>query len=129
MAWRDVTNTFSEKRRHYKDTYLEIDEVLEGGKETAEVSLFSCDDGIYEIYMSYGIMYGISYVDKVKADAQREAMKKDLEEEYEKTNGEGPSDDFINAFCKKYEIGIPNDIFFDFDIVKMAEKLDKIFRH
>ena len=27
--WRNVTNTFSEERRHYRDTYLEICEVYD----------------------------------------------------------------------------------------------------
>ena len=61
--WVDVTNTFSEKARHYKNTYLEIDEVYDG---VVEVSLFSSKEGLYEIYFSYGKMYGIIYVDAKK---------------------------------------------------------------
>ena len=34
--WKDVTEYFSEYARHYKETYLEIDEVL---SEEVEVSL------------------------------------------------------------------------------------------
>lgn len=34
--WKDVTEYFSEDARHYKETYLEIDEVL---NEEVEVSL------------------------------------------------------------------------------------------
>ncbi len=32
--WIDVTNTFSESQRHYKNTYLEICEVTHVKKET-----------------------------------------------------------------------------------------------
>lgn len=28
--WENVTDNFTEKQRHYKDTYLEIDNVLDG---------------------------------------------------------------------------------------------------
>lgn len=35
--WVDVTDTFSESRRHYRNTYLEICEVL---NEEVEISLF-----------------------------------------------------------------------------------------
>ena len=36
--WRNVTNTFSEERRHYSNTYLEICEVYD---EAVEVGVFS----------------------------------------------------------------------------------------
>lgn len=36
--WRNITNTFSEERRHYSNTYLEICEVYD---EAVEVSVFS----------------------------------------------------------------------------------------
>ena len=36
--WRNVTNTFSEERRHYSNTYLEICEVYD---EVVEVGVFS----------------------------------------------------------------------------------------
>ena len=35
--WENVTESFSEDERHYKDTYLEINEVYDG---IVEVSLF-----------------------------------------------------------------------------------------
>ncbi len=59
--WVDVTSTFSESQRHYKNTYLEICEVFD---EVVEISLFSSEVGPYEIYFSFGIMYGIVYTDK-----------------------------------------------------------------
>lgn len=115
--WVDVTDTFSEKARHYKDTYLEIDEVYDG---VVEVSLFSSKDGIYEIYFSYGIMYGIIYVEEEKAHEKREEIKIELAKEYEK-HKEPPSD-FINSFCKKHRVCMPSDILFDpspmFDLFK-----------
>lgn len=48
--WEDKTDNFIEKERHYKDTYLEISEVLDN---TIEASLFSSEVGDYEIYVCY----------------------------------------------------------------------------
>lgn len=61
-------------------------------------------------------MAGIVYVDEKEAYEIREQIKKDIEEEYEK-NGE-PSDDFINEFGEKYNICIPDDLYFNFDFEK-----------
>lgn len=107
-AWRDVTETFSEESRHYKDTYLEIDEVY---NEEVEVSLFSTQEGSYEIYLSYGRLYGIIYVEADEADAKREEVKRELAQEYEKHKE--PTGEFINSFCEKHQVCLPNDIFFD----------------
>lgn len=107
-TWRDVTETFSEEQRYYKDTYLEIDEVY---NEEVEVSLFSTQEGPYEIYVSYGIMYGIIYVDAGEAEKKREEVKKELAQEYEKHRE--PTGDFINSFCERHNVCLPNDIFFD----------------
>lgn len=107
-TWRDVTETFSEDRRYYKDTYLEIDEVY---NEEVEVSLFSAQEGPYEIYFSYGCLYGIIYVEADKADAKREEVKKELAQEYEKHKR--PTGEFINSFCEKHQVSLPNDIYFD----------------
>ena len=46
MQWRNVTEEFSEDQRHYKNTYLEICEVM---GEDLEISLFSSLTGPYEI--------------------------------------------------------------------------------
>ena len=70
--WKNVTDSFSEEQRHYKNTYMEICEVYD---EVVEVSLFSSKTDPYEIYFSYGIMYGIIYVEKEDADAKREEIK------------------------------------------------------
>lgn len=113
--WVNVTDTFSESQRHYKNTYLEICEVL---NEELEVSLFSSEDDPYEIYFSFGIMYGIVYAEKEKAYEKREQMKAELEEEYRKNKE--PSADFINSFAKKYEVCIPSDTFFDEDALMEA---------
>lgn len=106
--WENVTEYFSETERHYKDTYLEINEVYDG---TVEVSLFSSKDGIYEIYFSYGILYGIIYVDSKKAYSKREEIKDELEQEYRKHKE--PTREFVNTFCKKHKVCMPNDILFD----------------
>lgn len=106
--WKNVTSFFSEDERYYKDTYMEINEVYD---EVVEVSLFSSEDEPYEIYFSFGIFYGIIYVDEDKAYSKREEVKNELAEEYDKYKK--PSGDFINEFCKKHEVCMPNDIFFD----------------
>lgn len=106
--WKNVTEFFSEDERHYKDTYLEIDEVYDG---TIEVSLFSSQEGLYEIYISYGIMYGIIYVEEERADTKREEVKNELAQEYQKHKE--PTDEFINEFCEKHKVCMPNDILFD----------------
>ena len=108
MEWKDVTNHFTEEERQYNDKYLEIDEVYD---EVVEVSLFYSNDDIYEIYISYGIMCGIIYVEKEKAHNLREEIKEVLAKEYQ-TNKE-PTDKFIERFSNKYEISIPDDLFFD----------------
>ena len=107
--WENVTELFSEEDRHYKNTYMEINEVYDG---KIEVSLFSSKDGLYEIYFSYGILYGIIYVDAEKAALKREEIvKNELAQEYQ--NHKEPTSEFINAFCKKHEVCLPNDILFD----------------
>lgn len=110
MQWRDVTETFSERQRHYKKTYLEICEVYD---EEVEVSLFSSEEGPYEIYFSYGIMYGIIYVEEGEADSKREEVKRELQEEYQKRKE--PSNKFMKEFCKRHDVCFPNDIVFDTD--------------
>ena len=111
MKWENVTDTFTESERHYNGKYLEICEVY----DKLEVSLFSSEEDLYEIYMSFGIMYGIIYVDKEKATTLHQEIKTELVEEYSKNKE--PSDGFINSFAKKYEVCIPNDIFFNFDFM------------
>lgn len=111
MKWLDKTDTF--KERHWKDKYLEICEVLD---DKIEVNLYSCNDiNNYEIYVSYGIMYGIVYAHKDNVKELREEIKKVIFEDYTK-NGyseDMPTDEFIKGFSTKYDIQIPNDIFFD----------------
>ena len=111
MKWIDKTNTF--EKREWKDKYLEICEVLD---DKIEVNLYSCEDiNNYEIYVSYGVMYGIVYAHKDKAIELREEIKKVIYDDYIK-NGyskDMPTDEFINEFYKKYNIQIPYDMFFD----------------
>lgn len=106
--WVNVTKFFSEKERHYSDTYLEIDEVYD---ENIEVSLFSSKVGFYEIYFSYGKLYGIIYAEEENAYLKREEIKKELVFEYQ--NHKEPTTDFINMFCEKHKVCMPNDILFD----------------
>lgn len=87
---------------------MEIDEVYDG---KIEVSLFSSKDGLYEIYFSYGKFYGIIYEDAEKAYSKREEIKNELAKEYQKHKE--PTSKFINSFCKKHKVCMPNDILFD----------------
>ena len=107
-TWKNVTESFSKSQRYYKDCYLEIDEVYD---EHVEVSLFSSQKGLYEIYVSYGCMYGIIYVEAEEAEAKREEVKIVLEKEYQKHKE--PTDEFINEFAAKYKLCMPNDVLFD----------------
>jgi len=97
--WENVTEFFSEEDRHYKNTYMEINEVYDG---KVEVSLFSSKDDI---------LYGIIYVDAKNADSKREDIKNELAQEYQ--NHKEPTSEFINSFCEKHKVCIPGDIFFD----------------
>lgn len=108
MNWKNVTECFTEEQRHYNGKYLEIDEVYD---DVVEVSLFSSKDDLYEIYISYGIMCGIVYVEEEKAYNLREEIKKVLADEYAKNKK--PTGEFIDKFDKKYNICLPNDLFFD----------------
>ena len=109
MKWIDKTDTFEE--RCWKKRYLEICEVLD---EKIEVNLYSCDDiNNYEIYVSYGVMYGIVYVHKDKVIELREEIKDLIYNDYVK-NGyskDMPINEFIRDFDKKYNIQIPHDLF------------------
>ena len=105
--WKNVTDTFSEEQRHYNGKYLEIDEV--------EVSVFSADDEPYEIYFSYDKYYGIVYAEKEKVYEIRDEMKRELQAEYDKSRK--VSNEFIRKFSEKYDVCIPNDIYFNFDIM------------
>jgi len=103
--WENVTEFFSEDERHYKNTYLEMNEVYNG---KIEVSLFSSKEGLYEIYFSYGRLYGIIYVDAEKAESKREEVKNELAQEYQKH--EEPTSEFVNVFCEKHKVSLPNDL-------------------
>lgn len=105
--WINVTDAFSESQRHYKNTYLEISEVFD---EVVEVSLFSSEDSMYEIYFSFERMYGIVYANKNDANDKRERMKSELKQEY--LRNKKPSDEFVNSFVNKFDVRLPNDVLF-----------------
>lgn len=107
LEWKDVTDTFDEESRHWRGRYMEICEVA-GDK--IECSLFSCEDDDWEIYFSFGIMYGVVYATAKEARKKRQAIMKDIAEEYSK-NGEKPSGEFMNSFDKKYHVDIMNALF------------------
>lgn len=111
--WKNVTDCFSEEQRHYNGKYLEIDEVYD---DEVEVSVFSATDDPYEIYFSYDRFYGIVYAEKEKVYEVRDEMKRELQAEYEKNKK--VTDDFINQFAEKYDVCMPADILFNFDLSK-----------
>jgi len=106
--WVDVTQFFTEEERHYKDLYMEINEVYD---DLIEVSLFSSEEDLYEIYFSFERMHGIIYVEAEGAYSKREEIKNELVCEYLKN--EKPSSAFVNEFCEKHEVALPNNLFFD----------------
>ena len=124
MNWIDKTDDF--ETRDWKDKHLIQCEVLD---DKIEVNLYSrADINNYEIYVNYGIMYGIVYAHKDNAEELREEIKDVIYNDYI-TNGysdDMPSDDFIHKFSEKYNICIPNDIFFDEEefMKKMMEFMD-----
>jgi len=110
-SWNNVTGTFSDKQRRYKNMYLEICEVYD---EKLEVSLFSSIVDLYEIYFSYGKFYGIIYVEKKNATEKYETVKNELELEY--CQHKDPTTTFINEFAEKNRVSLPNDVFFNFKL-------------
>ena len=110
-TWRNVTGVFSDKQRSYKNMYLETCEVYDG---ILEVSLFSSAVDSYEIYFSYGIFYGIIYVERENAVEKYETVKNELELEYQQHKE--PTATFINEFAKKNRVCMPSDVFFDFQM-------------
>ena len=126
MKWIDKTDYFEEK--DFKNKHLLICEILD---DKIEVNLYSTDDiNNYEIYVSYGVMYGIVYVHKDKAYELREEIKKLIYDDY-MVNGyskDMPTDEFIRNFGDKYHICIPSDIFFDEEefMNRMLELFDKM---
>lgn len=117
--WVNVTECFSEEQRQYRNKYLEVDWVYD---DVVEVSLFSSQVDPYEIYVCYGIMYGIIYVGKENAYQKYEEVKKEREEEYNKHNK--PTDEFIDYFANKHHLSLPNDVVFDSD--KLMEAMSKM---
>ena len=109
--WKNVADTFSEEQRDYNGKYLEIDEVY---NDEVEVSVFSADDEPYEIYFNYDIFYGIVYAEKEKVYEIRDEMKRELQSEYDRNKK--VTDEFIEKFSEKYDVCMPNDIYFNFDI-------------
>ena len=109
--WKDVTDYFSEDQRYYNGKYLEIDEVYD---EVVEVSVFSAVDDPYEIYFSYDIFYGIVYAKEENVYEIRDEMKRDLQTEYDKNKE--VTDEFINKFSQKYDVCMPEDVLFNFDL-------------
>lgn len=111
--WKNVTDYFSEEQRHYNGKYLEIDEVYD---DEVEVSVFSALNEPYEIYFSYDKFYGIVYAEKEVVYEVRDKMKRELQAEYEKNKK--VTNEFINQFAEKYDVNMPPDILFNFDLSK-----------
>lgn len=121
--WIDVTNTFTEERKHYNGVYLEFSNVYVDGEcdaddvdeESAiiEVCYYSSETKPYEIYFTFGKMFGIIYTNEKDGRSLVEKVKDELVKEYEKNKE--PSNSFINTFCEKYDVCISNDMFFNFD--------------
>lgn len=108
--WKDVTNYFSEKQRHYNGKYLELDLVIDN---IAEIQLYRVINtsefpGKYEIFVNLGDRYGSLYKDDPYETF--EAIKKELYDESFKENKF--SHEFYSKLSKKYGISFPTDAFF-----------------
>jgi len=123
--WKDLTDTFSEKQRHYNGKYLEKDMVLDG---KVEVSYFSEPKGDCEIYVSFGNMVGVVYVTPENYEETFQNIQEDFEKEYIKLKGNVSDirDGFIHSCVKKYSICMPDDLFVNFDFDEFVKALDKI---
>lgn len=119
--WKDVTDTFSESRRHYKNMYLEVCEIY----ENAEVNLYSSMIDPYEIYFSYGRMYGIIYTNEEECEELREKVKTDIAHAYDQS--EEPTSEFVEEFFEKYDAQFPSDTLFDTE--KMMNALLGMFEN
>lgn len=110
--WKNVTEYFSEEQRHYNGKYLEINEVYD---DLVEGSVFSAIGDPYEIYFSYDRFYGIVYVQEENVYEIRDEMKRELQAEYEMNKN--VTGEFINKFAEKYDVCMPEDIFFNFGLL------------
>ena len=82
--------------------------------DEVEISVFSAEDEPYEIYFSYDKYFGIVYAEKENVYEIRDEMKWELQAEYGRNKK--VTNEFICKFSRKYDVCMPNDIFFNFDI-------------
>lgn len=121
--WLDVTDNFSEEERHYKKTYLEISEVY---GDDMEVGLFTSDEVDNEIYFSWDYFYGVIYAEKEKVHALWKTVKKELQEEHDRT--EKPEEDFVNAFAEKYKVDFMDALIDTGEIMQAMFDMTDIFK-
>ena len=108
LKWKDVTKTFEEERRYYRNTYLKKCEILPDGIEVSKFIALS-DNDKDEIYVNFGILNGVTYVPKYEIDARYRQIKREIKAEYIKNKK--PSEDFVNSFAQKYKLDIFNSVF------------------
>ena len=108
LKWKDVTKTFDEERRYYRNTYLQKCEILPDGIEVSKFIALSENDKD-EIYVNFGILNGVAYVPKYETDARYRQIKREIKAEYIKNKK--PSENFINSFAIKYKLDIFNSVF------------------
>ena len=111
--WKDVTNYFSESRRHYNGKYLELDLVLE---EKYEIQRYVVIDGDfeadYEIFVNVGKYYGSIYTNE--PDRVFEEVKNEIYKESFKKNKFNVK--FYEKLRDKYGLGLYNDAFFNLNL-------------
>ena len=108
IKWKDVTKTFEEERRYYRNTYLEKCEILSDDIEVSKFIALS-DNEKDEIYVNFDILNGVTYVRKNETDTRYRQIKREIKAEYLKNKK--PSEDFVNSFAKKYDLDIFNNVF------------------
>ena len=77
LKWKDVTKTFDEERRYYRNTYLQKCEILPDGIEVSKFIALSENDKD-EIYVNFGILNGVAYVPKYETDARYRQIKREI---------------------------------------------------
>lgn len=112
--WKEITNNYSERQRHFNGKYLLVSYLLDGEIDGGvEVQLYEVEeDGFdyqYEIFVNSEPFYGSTYPESNPYEFMEEMKKVIYEESFKKNRY---SKKFINAFAKRFDLGVAADSFF-----------------
>lgn len=135
LKWESKIDTFSQQERFWNGVYLQTCDVL---NDVIEVNLYiptDADNDTCEIYVNYGKLYGVSYVEGPKAYSLKDEIKKVIYDDfmahpkYQNSDSQQyPTAEFINSFAEKYHLSLSN-AFFDEDalmenLINLMEEFD-----